>query len=226
MVLPTVELIAPSSDWRPPSKGSRTGPLDLIAQRRTLPHLLLYHAWARVHLREGRVTYRDYASHKEMAATLAEVHATTTDAGAAAESGGCGAACQHAAAVHPVRRYTPRPQRQQAIPLLQVHLVTPPWQVDLHGTIAQPLQLQGVAAEVSLTRWASAQPSDHHGQAAPSQEPSKLAGHLTQEGDVWAVRGLAGTLGTSDLRGGHLRGEAGAAALGAGSAFLAPLGCA
>src|SRR4029453_7454976 len=48
---------------------------------------------------------------------------------------------------------------------------------------------------------ASAQPSDHHGQAAPSQEPSKLAGHLTQEGDVWAVRGLAGTLGTSDLRG-------------------------
>src|SRR4030095_454906 len=38
---------SPSSDWRPPSKGSRTGPLDLIAQRRTLPHILLYHALAR-----------------------------------------------------------------------------------------------------------------------------------------------------------------------------------
>ena len=30
---------------------------------------------------------------------------------------------------------------------------------------------------------------------------SQLTGHLTQEGDGWAVRGLAGTLGTSDLRG-------------------------
>src|SRR4029434_3072188 len=58
-----------------------------------------------------------------------------------------------------------------------------------------------VAADVSLTRLTSAQPSDHHGQAASSQEPSKLTGHLTQEGDGWAVRGLAGTLGTSDLRG-------------------------
>ena len=68
----------PSSDWRPPSKGSRTGPLDLIAQRRTLLHLAVPRM-GEVHLREGRVTYRDYASHTEMAATLAEVHATTTD---------------------------------------------------------------------------------------------------------------------------------------------------
>ena len=82
-----------------------------------------------------------------------------------------------------------------------MQLVTPPWQVDLHGTIAQPLQLQGVAADVSLTRLTPEQPSDHHGQAASSQEPYQLVGHLTQEGDGWAVRGLAGTLGTSDLRG-------------------------
>ena len=101
----------------------------------------------------------------------------------------------------------------------------PPWQVDLNGTIAQPLQLQGVAAEVSLTQLAPDQPSDHQGQAAPSQSPSQLAGHLTQEGDVWAVRELTGTLGTSDLRG-CILGDAGAAALGAGRAFLAPLGCA
>jgi AsmA family protein len=84
---------------------------------------------------------------------------------------------------------------------LQVQLVMHPWQVDLNGTIAQPLQLQGVAAEVSLARLAPDQPSDQHGQAAPSQAPYQLAGHLTQEGDVWAVRELAGTLGTSDVRG-------------------------
>ena len=53
---------------------------------------------------------------------------------------------------------------------------------------------------MSLTRLAPDQPSDHPGQAAPNQEPYQLAGHLTQEGDVWAVRGLTGTLGTSDLR--------------------------
>ncbi len=44
---------------------------------------------------------------------------------------------------------------------VQVQLIMPPWQVDLNGTIAQPLQLQGVAAEVSLTRLAPDQPSDH-----------------------------------------------------------------
>jgi AsmA family protein len=63
------------------------------------------------------------------------------------------------------------------------------------------LQLQGVAAEVSLAWLSPDQPSDHHGQAPPRQSPYRLAGRLTQEGDVWAVRNLAGTLGTSDLTG-------------------------
>ena len=104
-----------------------------------------------------------------------------------------------------------------------MQLVTPPWQVDLHGTIAQPLQLQGVAADVSLTRLTSEQPSDH-GQAASSQEPYKLTGHLTQEGDGWAVRGLAGTLGTSDLRGDIFVEMQEKRPL-VRAAFLAPLGC-
>src|SRR4029453_13425538 len=150
--------------------------------------------------REGRVTYRDYSSHTEMAATLAEVHATTTDAEQRLKVEGVG---QLASTPLQFTLYSGTLQDLSAnrpFPL-QVHLVTPPWQVDLHGTMAQPLQLQGVAADVSLTRLTSEQPSDHHGQAATSQEPYKLAGHLTQEGDVWAVRGLAGALGTSDLRG-------------------------
>ena len=67
------------------------------------------------------------------------------------------------------------------------------WQVDLNGTIAQPLQLQGVAAEVSLAWLSPDQPSDR--QAPPRQAPYRLAGHLTQEGDVWAVRDWPGPWG-------------------------------
>ena len=99
-----------------------------------------------------------------------------------------------------------------------------PWQLDLNGTIAQPLQLQGVAAEVSLTQLAPDQPSDDQGLGGTEPAPSRLAGHLTQEGDVWAVRELTGSMGTSDLTGMFLR-DAGAAAPG-GGAVLASLGCA
>jgi hypothetical protein len=142
-----------------------------------------------VHLREGRVTYRDDSSHTEMAATLAEVHATTMDAEQRLTIEGVGQLASmplqftlYAGTLQDVSANKPFP--------VQVQLITPPWQVDLHGTMAQPLQLQGVAAEVSLTRFAPEQPSDHHEQA-----PYQLTGHLTQEGDGWAVRGLAGTLG-------------------------------
>ena len=57
---------------------------------------------------------------------------------------------------------------------LQVQLVMHPWQVDLNGTIAQPLQLQGVAAEVSLTRLAPDQPSDQHGRRHRARRPVSL----------------------------------------------------
>src|SRR4029453_13980107 len=153
-----------------------------------------------VSLREGRVTYLDYSSHTEMAATLAEVHATTMEAEQGLKVEGVG---QLASMPLQFTLYSGTLQDLSAnrpFPV-QVQLVTPPWQVDLNGTMAQPLQLQGMTADVSLTRLAPEQPSDHHGQAAPSQEPYKLAGHLTQEGDVWAVRGLTGSLGKSDLRG-------------------------
>src|SRR4029453_3158454 len=116
--------------------------------------------------REGRVTYRDYASHTEMAATLAEVHATTTDVEQRLKVEGVGQLAStplqftlSSGTLQDLSANRPSP--------LQGHLVTPPRQVDLHGTIAQPLQLQGVAADVSLSRVASAQPSDPHGQASP-----------------------------------------------------------
>src|SRR5262249_9083996 len=70
--------------------------------------------------------------------------------------------------------------------------------------VAEPLQMQGVAGEVSLARLFPEQPSgpqEQATQAAADQGPYRLTGHLTREGEVWAVRELAGTLGKSDLAG-------------------------
>ena len=199
VVLPTVELVEPVLRLETSEQGQPNWTFEPNRPAKDSPTPLAFPRIGEVHLREGRVTYIDYSSHKEMAATLAEVHATTTDAEQRLKVEGVGQLAStplqftlYAGTLQDLSANRPFP--------LQVQLVTPPWQIDLHGTIAQPLQLQGVVAEVSLTRLASEQPSDH-GQAAPSQEPYKLTGHLTQEGDGWAVRGLAGTLGTSDLRG-------------------------
>jgi uncharacterized protein involved in outer membrane biogenesis len=199
VVLPTVELVEPVLRLETSEQGQPNWTVGPDRPAKDSPTHLALPSIGEVHLREGRVTYIDYSSHKEIAATFAEVHATTTDAEQRLKVEGVGQLVStplqftlYSGTLQDLSANRPFP--------LQVQLVTPPWQVDLHGTIAQPLQLQGVAADVSLTRLASEQPSDY-GQAAPSQEPSKLAGHLTQEGDVWAVRGLAGTLGTSDLRG-------------------------
>jgi len=200
VVLPTVELVEPVLRLETSEQGQPNWTVGPDRPAKNSPTPLAVPSIGEVHLREGRVTSMDYASQKEMTATLAEVHATTTDAEQRLQVEGVG---QLASTPLQFTLYSGTLQDLSAnrpFPL-QVHLVTPPWQVDLHGTIAQPLQLQGVAADVSLTRLASEQPSDHHGQAAPSQAPYQLAGHLTQEGDVWAVRELTGPLGSSDLRG-------------------------
>jgi uncharacterized protein involved in outer membrane biogenesis len=195
LVLPTVELVEPilrletSEQGLPNWTFEPAHPAGNSSTNMALPVI------EQLHLRAGHLSYVDDSSHTEIAATLAEMRATT---------------------MHPEPRLTVEGVGQFAtIPLqftlycgtlqdlsankswpVQVQLVMQPWQVDLNGSIAQPLQLQGVAAEVSLTRLASGQPSDHDGQAS-----YQLAGHLTREADVWAMRGLAGTLGTSDLRG-------------------------
>jgi uncharacterized protein involved in outer membrane biogenesis len=200
LVLPTVELVEPVLRLETSEQGQPNWTFGPDRPAKDSPTHLALPSIGEVHLREGRVTYLDYSSHKEIAATLAEVRATTMDVEQRLKVEGVG---QLASTPLQFTLYSGTLQDLSAnrpFPV-QVQLVTPPWQADLNGTIAQPLQLQGIAAEVSLTRLTPEQPSDHHGQAAQSQEPYKLAGHLTQEGDVWAVRGLAGTLGTSDLRG-------------------------
>ena len=139
-----------------------------------------------------------------MSMTLAEVQATTTGPEQRLEVEGAGQFADipfrltgHGGALQDLNDNKLYP--------LQVQLVVDQWQGDLTGTVARPLQLQGVAAEVSLARVFPDQPSgkqEQGVQAAPGQAPYRLAGQLTREGDVWAVRELAGTLGKSDLAGG------------------------
>ena len=195
VVLPTVELVEPVLRLETSEQGQPNWTLGHARPAEHSPTPLALPNIGEVRLREGRVTYTDYSSHTEIAATLTAVQATTMEPEQRLKIAGVGQLANtplqftlSSGTLQDLSANRPSP--------LQVQLITPPWQVDLHGTIAQPLQLQGVAAEVSLTRVAPAQPSDHHEQA-----PSQLTGHLTQEGDGWAVRGLAGTLGTSDLRG-------------------------
>jgi AsmA family protein len=195
LVLPTVELVEPVLRLETSEQGQPNWTFGPERPAKDSPTPLALPSIGEVHLREGRVTYMDYSSHTEIAATLAEVHATTMDAEQLLKIEGVGQLASmplqftlYSGTLQDVSANKPFP--------VQVQLITPPWQVDLNGTMAQPLQLQGVAADVSLTRFAPEQPSDHHEQA-----PYQLTGHLTQEGDGWAVRGLAGTLGTSDLQG-------------------------
>ena len=200
LVLPTVELVKPVVRLETSEQGQPNWIFGQARPEEKSPTHLTLPSIGEVHLREGRITYMDYSSHTEMAATLAEVRATTMEAEQRLKVEGVGQF-----ATMPLQ-FTLQCGTLQDLSAnrpsaVQVQLITPPWQVDLNGTVAQPLQLQGVAADVSLTRLAPEQPSDHHGQVAPSQTPYKLVGHLTQEGNVWALRGLAGTLGTSDLRG-------------------------
>ena len=200
LVLPTVELVEPVLRLETSEQGLPNWTFGHARPSENSPTNLALPSIDQLHLREGRFTYVDYSSHTEITGTLAELRATTMHPEQRLKVEGVGQLATmplqftlYCGTLQDLSANRPSP--------VQVQLIMHPWQVDLHGTIAQPLQLQGVAAEVSLTRLAPDQPSDHPGQAAPSQEPYQLAGHLTQEGDVWAVRGLAGTLGTSDLRG-------------------------
>ena len=200
LVLPAVELVEPVLRLETSEQGLPNWTFWQARSPENSSTNLALPSIGQVHLREGRLTYVDYSSHTEIAATLAEVRATTMHPEQRLKVEGVGQLATmplqftlYCGMLRDLNANRPFP--------LQVQLIMHPWQVDLNGTIAQPVQLQGVAAEVSLTRLAPEQPSDHHGQAAPGQEPYQLVGHLAQEGDVWAVRELAGTLGTSDLRG-------------------------
>jgi uncharacterized protein involved in outer membrane biogenesis len=200
LVLPSVELVEPVLRLETSEQGLPNWTFGQARPPENSPTHLTLPSIDQLHLRAGHLTYVDYSSHTEIAATLAELRATTMHPEQRLKIEGVGQLTTmplqftlYCGMLQDLSANRPFP--------LQAQLIMHPWQVDLNGAIAQPLQLQGVAAEMSLTRLAPEQPSDHHGQAVPSQEPYQLVGHLTQEGDIWAVRELVGTLGTSDLRG-------------------------
>jgi len=204
-VLPMIELVEPVVRLETSDQGEANWtvpPNQPVAADQTqagaLPMI------ERLSLQDGSVTYADYASNTSLTVTLAAVQATTTGPEQRLDVEGAGQVADlpfrltgHGGALHDLHSNTPYP--------VQVQLVVDQWQGDLTGTVAQPLQLQGVAAAVSLARVFPDQPSGTQGQgeqAAPDQTPYRFAGHLTREGDVWAVRELTGTLGNSDLAGG------------------------
>jgi len=198
LVLSTVELVEPVLRLEMSEQGQPNWALAPAHPAGNAPTRLP--GIHQVHLRDGHVIFVDYSSHTEIAATLTDLRATIVPPEQRLQVAGVGQLdamplqfTLYSGTLQELSANRPSP--------MQVQLIIQPWQVDLHGTIAQPLQLQGVTAEVSVTRLAPDQSADHHGQAAPHQAPYRLAGQLTQEGDVWAVRGLTGTLGTSDLAG-------------------------
>jgi uncharacterized protein involved in outer membrane biogenesis len=200
LVLPTVELLEPVLRLETSEQGLPNWTFEPAHPAENAPATLTLPTMHQLHLREGHVVFVDYSSHKEITATLAEVRATTLTSEQRLQIEGAGQVANmplrftlYCGTLQDLSANRPSP--------VQVQLVMQPWQVDLNGTIAQPLQLQGVVADVALARLAPDQPSDDQGPAAPSQSPHRLTGHLTREGDVWAVRELTGTLGTSDLTG-------------------------
>jgi uncharacterized protein involved in outer membrane biogenesis len=203
-VLPMIELVEPVVRLETSEQGEANWqfqPTQAVADKAEPGALPVIE---RLSLRDGRLTYTDYASNTSLTVTLAEVQAATTGPEQRLDVEGAGQVADlpfrltgHGGALPDLMGNKPY--------LLQVQLVVDQWQGDLNGTVAQPLQLQGVAAEVSLARVVPDQPSGNQeqgAQAAPGQAPYRLAGHLTREGDIWAIRELTGTLGNSDVAGG------------------------
>jgi uncharacterized protein involved in outer membrane biogenesis len=203
LVFPMIELVEPVVRLETSEQGETNWtvpPPQTVADQRepgTLPVI------ERLRLHDGRFTYYDYASNTGMTVTLAEAQATTTGPEQRLEVEGAGQLADlpfrltgHGGTLQDLNANKPYP--------LQVQLVVDQWQVDLNGTVAQPLQMQGVEGAVSVARVFPDRPSgdqEQVTQAAPGQAQYRLTGHLTREGDVWAVRELVGTLGKSDLAG-------------------------
>src|SRR4029453_19295452 len=72
VVLPTVEMVEPALRPETSEQGQPNWTFGADRPAQGSPTHLAVPRIGEVHLREGRVTYRDYASHTEMAATLAE----------------------------------------------------------------------------------------------------------------------------------------------------------
>jgi AsmA family protein len=189
-VLPMIELVEPVVRLETSEQGEanwKLQPTQTVANKAEPGALPVIE---RLSLRDGHLTYYDYASNTGFTMTLAEVQAATTGPEQRLDFEGAGRFADipfrltgHGGALQDLNGNKPYP--------VQVQLDVDQWQVDLNGTVAQPLQMQGVAGNVSLARVFPDQPSGSKAQVtqtAPGQAPYRLTGHLTREGDVWAVR--------------------------------------
>src|SRR4029450_6001771 len=77
LVFPIVELVEPVLRLETSEQGLPNWTFAPARPSENSPTHLALPSIDQLHLREGRLPYIDYSSHTEIAATLAEVHATT-----------------------------------------------------------------------------------------------------------------------------------------------------
>ncbi|MGE5475827.1 MAG: AsmA family protein [Bacteroidales bacterium] len=71
-----------------------------------------------------------------------------------------------------------------------------------HGTIAEPLKMQGVEMEMALSGPDMADIFPIFAIPVPPTRPYALGGHLSRQGNSWSLRDFRGRVGDSDLSGG------------------------
>jgi hypothetical protein len=147
-------------------------------------------------IQNGRLSYHDYSTDEKMTTTITELRAEATGPEQAVTARGSGQwetqpfqLTVHAGALSALQANAPYP--------LQTQLSLGMWRVALDGTLTQPLQLAGVDLDVTL----EGTPPDAVDTPAPQQPPYWLKGHLTRQGDAWALETIQASAGQNNLTG-------------------------
>jgi AsmA family protein len=151
-------------------------------------------------IHDGRFSYHDYSTDKKTTTTVTELRAETTAPAQAITVRGEGQwetqpfqLAVHAGALSALQASAPYP--------LQAQLRLGRWRVALDGTLTQPLQLAGVDLDLIL----EGAPPDASTGAADTRTPKQplywLKGHLTRQGNAWALEAINGSVGKNHLAG-------------------------
>jgi len=151
---------------------------------------------SQVVIQDGRLSYHDYSTDEKMTTTVTELRAEATGPEQVVTARGSGQwetqpfqLDVHAGALSALQANAPYP--------LQAQLRLGMWRVALDGTLTQPLQLAGVDLGVTL----EGTPPDAVDTPAPKQPPYWLKGHLTRQGDTWALETIKASAGKNNLTG-------------------------
>jgi uncharacterized protein involved in outer membrane biogenesis len=155
---------------------------------------------SQVAIRDGRISYEDFSTHKKMVASIAELTAETTGPEQTVSIKGAGdwetqpfQLDVHAGSLAALQAHDPYPLQAQ----LQLGL----WRAELAGTLVDALQLAGVDLDVTL-EGVSPEGSPAIADTSPPEQQRKwLQGHLTHQEDAWALEDLNAVVGKNQLAG-------------------------